>query len=285
MYNSESYKKHQDFIDKGIDENYLEDLFDENSPILHYNRGFFKNIDPIIEEDEKWLTVGDFTGIDAAYIKKKGAYTVASDLSIKTLEEKVLSKGLVDECCIQNVEMLTFENNSFDYVCCKEAYHHFPRPAIGFYEMIRVAKKGVIVMEPNDIGISFPLLAMVRNILDRVNTRLIKKIWKNQYSYEVVGNYVYKVSFREFEKMATGLDLPMIAVKGFNSAIEARWQSKSTQNFKRFINNVLCNLSILPYQHLSIIVFKQQPDDETLKNLKSTNYRLHALPKNPHNGF
>jgi hypothetical protein len=101
----------------------------------------------------------------------------------------------------------------------------------------------------------------------------------------VVGNYVYKVSFREFEKMATGLDLPMIAVKGFNSAIEARWQSKSMQNFKRFLNNVLCNLSILPYQHLSIIVFKKQPDDETLKNLKSSNYRLHALPKNPHNGF
>ncbi len=282
MYNDESYQKHQDFIEKKIDKNYIKMLFDENNPINYFNLSFFKNIDPLIYKNERWLTVGDFSGIDAAYIKKKGGYTVASDLSLKTLEETVLPLGLIDECSLQNVEKISFNDNSFDYVCCKEAYHHFPRPPLGFYEMIRVAKKGVIVIEPNDIGISYPILSFIRNLLDRINTGLLKTIWKNQYSYEIVGNYVYKISFREFEKMAVGLDLPMIAVKGFNSAMGARWQSKYIQFIKRNLNDILCKLTIIPYQHLSIIVFKELPNLDTIKNLKSSNYRLYSLPKNPY---
>jgi ubiquinone/menaquinone biosynthesis C-methylase UbiE len=282
MYNDESYQKHQDFIDKNIDENYIKMLFDENNPINYFNLSFFKNIDPLIFRNERWLTVGDFSGIDAAYIKKKGGYTVASDLSLKTLEETVLPLGLIDECSLQNVEKMSFNDNSFDYVCCKEAYHHFPRPPLGFYEMIRVAKKGVIVIEPNDIGISYPILSFIRNLLDRINTGLLKTIWKNQYSYEIVGNYVYKISFREFEKMAVGLDLPMIAVKGFNSAMGARWQSKYIQFIKRNLNDILCKLTIIPYQHLSIIIFKELPNLDTIKNLKSSNYRIYNLPKNPY---
>jgi ubiquinone/menaquinone biosynthesis C-methylase UbiE len=282
MYNDESYQKHQDFIDKNIDKNYIKMLFDENNPINYFNLSFFKNIDHLISKDERWLTVGDFSGIDAAYIKKKGGYAVASDLSLKTLEETVLPLGLIDECSLQNVEKMSFNDNSFDYVCCKEAYHHFPRPPLGFYEMIRVAKKGVIVIEPNDIGISYPILTLIRNLLDRINTGFLKTFWKNQYSYEVVGNYVYKISFREFEKMAVGLDLPMIAVKGFNSAMGARWQSKYIQFIKRNLNDILCKLTIIPYQHLSIIVFKELPNLDTIKNLKSSNYRIYNLPKNPY---
>ncbi len=282
MYNDESYQKHQDFIDKNIDKNYIKMLFDENNPINYFNLSFFKNIDHLISKDERWLTVGDFSGIDAAYIKKKGGYAVASDLSLKTLEETVLPLGLIDECSLQNVEKMSFNDNSFDYVCCKEAYHHFPRPPLGFYEMIRVAKKGVIVIEPNDIGISYPILTLIRNLLDRINTGFLKTFWKNQYSYEVVGNYVYKISFREFEKMAVGLDLPMIAVKGFNSAMGARWQSKYIQFIKRNLNDILCKLTIIPYQHLSIIVFKELPNLDTMKNLKSSNYRIYNLPKNPY---
>lgn len=283
MYNSESYIKHQALIDGGIDKKYISSLFDETNPLYHFNMTFFKNIDPLIVKGEKWLTVGDFSGIDAAYIKKKGGYTVASDLSTKTLEEDIMPLGLIDECTTQNVEKISFENNSFDYVCCKEAYHHFPRPSIGFYEMIRTAKKGVIFIEPNDIGISFPALSFVRNILDRINTSLMKRIWKNQYSYESVGNYVFKISLREFEKMAVGLDLPTLACKGFNSAMGARYQSKTIQSIKRKLNDFLCILSIIPYQHLSIIVFKEKPNIETIEKLKSNNYRIYNLPKNPYN--
>jgi ubiquinone/menaquinone biosynthesis C-methylase UbiE len=283
MFNSESYKKHQEFIEVNESVQYIKDTFDENSPIFHFNEVFFKHLNPLIESNDRWLTVGDYSGIDAAYLKRKGAYTVASDLSIKKMVSDALPKGLIDECSVQNVENLTFDENSFDYVCCKEAYHHFPRPAIGFYEMLRVAKKGVVILEPNDIGLNFPILIAVRNILDRFNTRLLKKIWKNQYSYEIVGNFVYKVSFREFEKMATALDLPYIASKGFNTNVGARWQTKSVQIIKKFFVDLLCKTSLIPYQHLAIIVLKESPSKNTIGKLKAANFRIYKLPENPYN--
>ncbi len=72
MYNQDSYKKHEDFINRNADDHYINQLYDENSPIFHYNNVFFRNLDPIIENESKWLTIGDSTGIDAAYIQKKG---------------------------------------------------------------------------------------------------------------------------------------------------------------------------------------------------------------------
>jgi ubiquinone/menaquinone biosynthesis C-methylase UbiE len=282
MFNAESYQKHKQFIDNFADDKYLTDLFDENNPIFHYNNTFFQNLDPLIIKNESWLTVGDFSGIDAAYIKRNGAVTTATDLTTTKLE-KVLSKGLIDACEVQNVEALTYDNNSFDYVCCKEAYHHFPRPAIGFYEMLRVAKKGVVILEPNDINLAFPPLMFVRNILDKINTNLLKKIWRNQYSYEVVGNFVYKISFREFEKMTVALDMPVIACKGFNSAMSARWQSKGIQNFKKAIIDIFCKLSLIPYQHLSIVVLKTIPSDNQRTALLKSGYKIYDLPKNPYN--
>jgi len=282
MYNQESYQKHQDFINHHSDENYIEELYNSDSPIYHYNEFFFSYLSPFITQKSKWLTIGDSTGIDAAYIKRKGGTATASDLSIKTLESKVLPKGLIDACSVQNVEKITFENDSFDYVCCKEAYHHFPRPAIGFYEMLRVAKKGVIIIEPNDINLSFPPLMFIRNILDRFNTKLLRNIWKNQYSYEIVGNFVYKVSFREFEKMALALDMPCIAYAGLNTLMGSRWESKWKQRLKRSAIDFLCNLSILPHQHLSIVVFKEKPSDEVRMSMKNLGYKIYDLPKNPY---
>lgn len=283
MYNDNSYQKHKDFIENSDQEKYLSEVYDENNPIYHYNLSFFNQLLPLLTKKSKWLTVGDYNGIDAIFLKKNGAHVTASDLTATILETKVLSKGLIDACSAQNVENLSFANNEFDFVCCKEAYHHFPRPPIGFYEMLRVAKNGVIILEPSDINIGFPPLMFLRNIIDRFNVNTLRKFWKNQYSYEVVGNFVYKVSFREFEKMAVALDLPAIAVKGFNSAMTNRWENKNKQNRKIRFLDFLCKLSVLPYQHLAIIVFKSKPDSELKNNLTSNGYRVYDLPKNPYN--
>ncbi len=283
MFNTQSYEKHKTFIDQRNDEIYVNEVHSEGNPLYNYNSLFFVNIAPLIKQSERWLTVGDYNGIDAAYIKRMGGHSTATDLSIKVLEQIILPKKLIDACAIQNVENMTFESNSFDYVCCKEAYHHFPRPSLGFYEMLRVAKKGVIILEPNDIGISFPVIVGLRNILDKINTKWLRKIWKNQYSYEIVGNFVYKVSFREFEKMAVGLDLPMIAVKGFNSNSFSRAASDRRQRSMKFITDSLSKLSIIPFQNLSIVVFKEIPDNSILEGLKKSGYKIHTLPKNPYN--
>ena len=50
---------------------------------------------------------------------------------------------------MQNVNDLTFQDESFDYVFTKETLHHLPTPFKGLCEMFRVAKRGVIIIEPN----------------------------------------------------------------------------------------------------------------------------------------
>ena len=110
-------------------------------------------IDPLINGKNKWLTIGDGRyGTDAHYIIEKGDKAHASDISKKLLEigNKI---GFINEYSEENAENLSFEDESFDYVLIKEAFHHFPRPWIALHEAFRVCKKGIILIEPNDINL------------------------------------------------------------------------------------------------------------------------------------
>lgn len=280
MYESKSYQRHTEFLETSNNQVYVDALFDENNPIHYYNNLFFKLIAPIAIANEQWLTVGDCTGIDAAFLKKQGVKATATDLNDRILSG-IKAQGYIDDFDVQNVEKLTYSDDSFDFVCCKEAYHHFPRPAIGFYEMLRVSKKGLILLEPNDLNIDFVPLLFLRNLLDRFNPQLLRKIWKNQYSYETVGNFVFKISVREIEKMTAALDLPCIAHKGFNSMPSLRWKSPTRQKIGKGMYDFCCKIGILPYQHLSCVVFKQKPDEKIIEALRKEGYKVNMLPKNP----
>ncbi|MCP9765335.1 hypothetical protein EGI31_20570 [Lacihabitans soyangensis] len=66
----------------------------------------------------------------------------------------------------------------------------------------------------------------------------MKRIWKNQYSYESVGNYVFKISLREFKKMAVGLGLPTLTARAVILQWEQKYQSKTFQAIKRKLNDL-----------------------------------------------
>ena len=103
-------------------------------------------LDPIIERDmpASWLTIGDGRyGADSRYIRSKGGTASPSDIDDSLLKE-ANEKGLLDGFYRENAERLSFSSDSFDYVLCKESYHHFPRPMLALYEMLRVAKNGVV---------------------------------------------------------------------------------------------------------------------------------------------
>ncbi|RPI00554.1 MAG: class I SAM-dependent methyltransferase, partial [Ignavibacteriae bacterium] len=171
---------------------------------------------PFFDSNKTWLTVGDYNGLEANFLLQRKQCVTASDLSDAMLRE-AKSDGLIGDYSKQNVERLTYSDNSFDYVICKEAFHHFPRAYLGLYEMIRVSKSAVVlVTEPIDILSKMSLLLMVKNVCDRINPRLINKIWKNRFSWESVGNYVFKLSEREIEKIAMGMGLPCIAFKRYD---------------------------------------------------------------------
>lgn len=90
----------------------------------------------------KWLTVGDGRfGLDAIRLRRLGFSSILpSDIGGALLEES-RRRGLIDTYAVENAESLSFPDESFDLVFCKESYHHFPRPALALYEMLRVPKR------------------------------------------------------------------------------------------------------------------------------------------------
>lgn len=48
-----------------------------------------------------------------------------------------------------NAEQLDVADNSYDVVLVQDGLHHLPRPVLGYVEMLRVARRAVIVIEPH----------------------------------------------------------------------------------------------------------------------------------------
>jgi SAM-dependent methyltransferase len=246
---------------------------------------------PFVAESKSWLTVGDGYGFDANHFFKKGLDVTASDISGSFLPLSQ-SKGLFEKYAIENVEKLTFGDNQFDYIFCKEAYHHFPRPYLGVYEMLRVAREAVILVEPHDPISKMPLLLAMRNIFDRFDTSLLQKYWKNRYSFEEVGNYVFKLSEREMDKLANGMGLPAVAFKGINNNYyhpsygkeKADDSSPAFRKIKRKLafHDFLTRFSFMPSQVLCAVIFKKIPSQSVMNALKQEGFQVHIFPPNPY---
>lgn len=76
---------------------------------------------------------------------------------------------------VADSEDLPFSNNSFDVVSVHDGLHHLDNPIKAVFEMVRVAKKGVIIIEP--------AAAFITKI------SILLGISKN---YENEGNFVYR---------------------------------------------------------------------------------------------
>ena len=104
---------------------------------------------------------------------------------------------------VENAESLSFEDEAFNFVLCKEAYHHFPRPMIALYEMLRVARKAVVLIEPFDRFVVSPLPERAWNGAKRLAAAAKGRPVGRpaRFQYESVGNFIYTISHRELEKV------------------------------------------------------------------------------------
>lgn len=248
---------------------------------------------PFFDTGKTWLTIGDYSGLEANYLLQRNQNVTASDLSDAILKE-AQSDGLIKEYSKQNVERITYDDSTFEYVVCKEAFHHFPRAYLGLYEMIRVSKSAtILVTEPIDIVSKMSLLLFIKNICDKVHPLLINKIWKNRFSWETVGNYVFKISEREIEKIAMGIGLPCIAFKRYDNfksheTIEGLFDvpinKKLYRNIKLklAIRSFISSLGIIPHGSLCCILFKEQPGERVVRGMKDLGFTIISLPKNPY---
>lgn len=99
---------------------------------------------------------------------------------------------------VGDIEMLPFDDNFFDYSFVAASLHHLPRPMLGLYELLRVAKYGIIAIEPND------------SILTRAATSL-----GLAHKVENSGNYVFRFSKRDTVKIARSLFYDCSAARCF----------------------------------------------------------------------
>lgn len=147
-------------------------------------------------------------------------------------------------------------------------------------------------MEPQDPVARMPLLLGLVNLLAFISSSLPGKLWRNRFSYEPVGNFVYKISERELEKFGAGLNLPLVAFKRINPNFYFKDADNSAPVFsnrqffliylKKQVMDVLVRLGLLPSQVLSAVIFKQLPDADMIAGLKLSGYHLVYIPQNPY---
>ncbi len=253
-------------------------------------------IRPILKQNERWLTIGDGRyGSEAAWLKRQDVICHSSDMHTNLLE-LAYKKGIVDSFSKQNAENLNFEANSFDYVLIKETLHHLPRPWLAIYEAYRVCKKGVVIIEPNDTYAYSHFLKKFfissKNLLKKI---LNKKVYKDEYGFEEVGNFIYTINMRELEKFLLGIHKTRIAFHNINDHYfkNIEYVSNKNPNFKEkticlklkfaiFIKDFLCNLGFLNYSIGEAILFKEKPEKDIIHNLKKIKWDYKHLPNNPY---
>ncbi len=228
-------------------------------------------------KNDRWLTVGDGAyGLESIRMRRKGFQHVLPTDICETLLQVAQNEGLIDEFRVENAEALSFADESFDYVLCKDSYHHMPRPMIGLYEMLRVARKAVVLIEPQDPWSDHPVMAG-----DPIA------------GYESVGNYVYTVSRRELTKVALGLDLPAVAFKSIfdhcPEQIERISADVSDPRFQAYLQAIaqgemLCRNMQQKHNILFAVIFKVSPDQAVVDAFteRSSGWSFTYFPGNPH---
>jgi SAM-dependent methyltransferase len=267
-----------------------------------------KPFQPFVSESGwRWLTIGDAHGWDAARLGSMGAPDVtASDLSGIRLEH-ARNEGLIQNYRVENAESMTASNGEFDVVFCKEAFHHLPRPWIGLYEMLRIARKVVLLIEPRDwiidkgpvtlsgpIGLVKNLLAWARMRLrhapERVSTAA-RFLLGDKPHYEEVGNYMFSVSSREIEKVALGMDLPAVGFFALNDHFEKGLTNYSADEsdpefarIRRLLESAdsISEGGMGSTSMLLSALFIEMPSTDLKRKLAEAGWHIKSLTRNPY---
>lgn len=225
----------------------------------------YRIIEPL-DRNTSWLTVGDGRwGLDSLRIRDKGFTNVLPSDLAPSLLQKSKEYGYIDDYLVQNAEKMTLPDESYDYVFCKEAFHHFPRPYLALYEMLRVARKGVVLTEPND----------------RSDSVVVE--------YEPVGNYTFLLNIREMTKIALAMYLPAICYGGYNDfyieGCEFEPSDESKSSIFRKIRQVIAEQDQLvhegkmDYGMVSMILFKILPSESEIAGFRKLGCNYVELPR------
>ena len=232
----------------------------------------------------RWLTVGDGAyGSDAAYLRSLGADVTASSLVTETLSTAA-ERGFIGAYRAENAECITLGDDEVEFVLCKEAYHHFPRPPIALYEMLRVARLGVVLIEPIDGRLLLNGFKQAVKWALRGDT---------ESRFEPSGNFIYRIDLDETAKLMTAAGELLMAYRRFNDFYFPGLGCDRASGWTRGhvltrlcigVQDVLCQAKLLAWGLATIVLFKGKPESNLLAALTRTGYVVRALPVNPFAG-
>ncbi len=259
---------------------------------------------------DKWVTIGDGRGgLDSIRLRKIGFENVLATDIAENLLKRFKDLGKIPDYAIVNAEKLPYENKSVDFIFCKESLHHFPQPYKALYEFYRVARKGFILIEPNDpTEVMFKThqilsVAIKRRIKNTILTILGKRrtsrfsnlpttVGFNEPAWEPSGNYTYCFGRRDYERFAYGLGLPAFAIKGLNDHYVEGCEfeeadAEKSQKFKEILDVIKrkdhkLKLGIRQPDLNMICFFMEEPDKNTQTLFTLNGWDIVLLKPNPY---
>lgn len=101
---------------------------------------------------------------------------------------------------------LPFDDGSFDWAWVSDGIHHCHLPHLAVAEMLRVARKGIIVLESRDSAAMRLAQRLHYSHPYEINTRLLATRTQGGTDFGPVPNFVYRWTEREFEKLVRCVD-------------------------------------------------------------------------------
>ncbi|MBN8691003.1 MAG: class I SAM-dependent methyltransferase [Armatimonadetes bacterium] len=242
------------------------------------------------DKNSSWVTVGDGRfATDARTLIRFGARAIATDLDDTGLLI-AHQAGFIEHVSKENAEHLSYESDQFDYALCKEAYHHFPRPQVAVHELLRVAKKAVVFIEPNDRQIPNRPLDGVLFGLGRFVAKMMRRT-SGIHNYEAAGNYVYTMSAAEIEKIACGIALPECWIGYMDDEYKFEYggipydpNSKVTKDLMRKIalKTLMSKMGLKPWGMIRSVLAKEPLPADIAAELTKLGFRKFVPPPNPY---
>ncbi len=241
------------------------------------------------------VTLGDSKGgKDARFFKELGHNVTATGVATDSLKAAA-ERGLIDNWARENAEALTFKNDSFDWAIVKEALHHMQRPYYAVDEMLRVSRKGIILIEPHNQQNYLTIKKAASYVIKRLLAKVTGKIMPREFaqvplvSYEEPGNYAYKFHPYELSQCAIAKGILTVAY-GYAYYFYEKGMEKLTgaaiENYKKQCREYMAGhdkrggLESRPL--LVFFIFKQPIDSISRACLEKQGFRFPVFPENPH---
>ena len=141
-------------------------------------------------DGKRVLIVGCGIGTDIYYLRRYADPKIyGTDISPENIS--ITRKFFpLEGAEVADTEALPYPDDHFDFALVCDSLHHMARPYLGIYEMLRVAKEGIGIIEPHECAL----------------TRLAMRVGL-MHEYEEAGNYVLTFNRRDLTRLVKSFHL------------------------------------------------------------------------------